>query len=105
MFFEAITRIEHEQTTGRSAFLADPKVQVWMIHHIRIIGEAVRPICDELTHLDPVIPWAQIVGMRHILVHDYFGVDLDEVWNVVEKDIPSLKASVIRLLQDLADRN
>jgi len=67
-----------------------------MVHHIRIIGEAVRAISGQLQILDPRIPWAQIVGMRHILVHDYFGVDLAEVWAVVERDIPNLKSSVER---------
>lgn len=74
-----------------------------MIHHIRIIGEAVRAVSDQLMALDADTPWAQIVGMRHILVHDYFGVDLDEVWAAVENDLPTLKEAVVRLLEKLAE--
>lgn len=100
---EAIRRIEQESATGRSAFDSDPKTQVWMIHHIRIIGEAVRSVSDQLKDLDPATPWVQIVGMRHILVHDYFGVDLDEVWAAVQNDVPRLKSSVERLLRDVPE--
>lgn len=100
---EAIRRIEQEQDLGRQAFDSDPKTQVWMIHHIQIIGEAVRAVLDQLKALDPQTPWAEIVGMRHILVHDYFGVDLDEVWAAVENDLPELKSSVERLLNELPD--
>ncbi len=98
---EAIRRIEQEAVHGREAFVADEKLQVWMLHYIQIIGEAVRAVSDELKRLAPQTPWAAIVGMRHILVHDYFGIDLDEVWAVVQNDLPPLKASVERLLAEL----
>lgn len=100
---EAIQRIEKEQVAGRETFDNDPKSQVWMVHHIQIIGEAVRAVLDQLRELDPNTSWAQIVGMRHILVHDYFGVDLDEVWAAVENDLPALKSSVEGLLRSLPE--
>jgi uncharacterized protein with HEPN domain len=98
---EAIHRIEQERNHGRATFDSDAKTQVWMIHHIRIIGEAVRSVSDQLKKLDPETPWAQIVGMRHILVHDYFGIDLEEVWAAVVNDLPPLKQAVERLLSEL----
>lgn len=100
---EAIERIEDEAKSGREAFDRDPKVQVWMFHHIQIIGEAVRAASDELRALEPSVPWAQIVAMRHILVHHYFGIDLDEVWSAVQNDIPPLKAAVESLLARLPE--
>ena len=98
---EAIRRIEREAAAGRDQFLIDEKLQVWMIHHIQIIGEAVRAVSNELEALAPGVPWRAIVGMRHILVHDYFGIDLDEVWAVVCRDIPILKSDVEELLTRL----
>lgn len=62
-----------------------------MIHHLQIIGEAVRGISPEFRAASPDIPWSDIIGMRNILVHHYFGIDRDAVWNVVERDLPALK--------------
>jgi uncharacterized protein with HEPN domain len=53
--------------------------------------------------LSPAIPWAQIIGMRHVLVHDYFGVDIEVVWRVVERDLPLLKQETEGLLARLGD--
>jgi uncharacterized protein with HEPN domain len=99
---EAIHRIAEEAKLGREHFMTDRRSQVWMVHHIQIVGEAVRSISDQLKAMDPDYPWSQVVGMRHILVHDYFGIDLDEVWNVVEKDLPELEARVRRHLAALS---
>jgi uncharacterized protein with HEPN domain len=98
---DAIQRIEEAAVRGRDAFLADAYLQVWMVHHIQLIGEAVRAVSDELKALRPEMPWAQIVAMRHILVHQYFGVELDDVWAVVERDLPELKSTVESMLADL----
>jgi len=96
--------IESEIAKGRTSFDAEPKNQVWIIHHLRIIGEALRASSDQVKALSPETPWAQIVGMRHILVHDYFGFDLDEVWNAAQKDIPALKQTVGGLLAELTNQ-
>ena len=100
---EAIGKIEQAAVRGQDAFLQDEYLQVWMIHHIRNVGEAVRSVSDELRMLRPGVPWAQIVAMRHILVHHYFGVELDDVWKVVETDIPALRRTVEELLVELGD--
>ncbi len=101
----AIENIEKEAHHGRTLFETDPKVQVWMLYHNQLIGEAVRSVVDELKTLNPAIPWALIVGMRHILVHNYFGIDLNEVWNVVERDMVTLKPAIIDLLAQLTDKS
>jgi len=72
-----------------------------MVHHIQIIGEAVRAVSDQLVKFSPQYPWAKVVGMRNILVHDYFGIDLDEVWAAVEKDIPELKKTIVGILEQI----
>ncbi|HSS51932.1 MAG TPA: DUF86 domain-containing protein [Thermoanaerobaculia bacterium] len=87
---EAISKIEKFAREGRTAFEEDERTQVWMVHHVQIIGEAARALSEGFLSRHSDIPWAQIVGMRHILVHDYFGIDLDEVWSVVERDLPVL---------------
>jgi uncharacterized protein with HEPN domain len=95
---EAIDLIRQELPDESSAFVNDPKLQVWFVHHLQIIGEAASSERETLEKLAPEIPWAGIVGMRHVLVHGYFGIDLDEVWSVVVNDLTPLRASVERLL-------
>jgi uncharacterized protein with HEPN domain len=98
---EAIDRIERYVDKGRQAFDADELVQTWIIHHIQIIGEAVRRLSEPLKDHYTDVPWAAIIGMRNILVHDYFGIDLEEVWSTVEKDLPELKTKLTQILQGL----
>lgn len=98
---EAISRIERYASLGREELDRNELIQTWYLHHIQIIGEAVRLLSDVARQLRPEIPWNQIIGMRHILVHQYFGVDLDRVWNVIEQDIPRLKTAIESMLQTL----
>ena len=98
---EAISRIEEEQAKGKVAFETSPLVQTWMVHHLMIIGEAVRSIDPATRQKYPSIPWRQIAGMRNILVHDYFRINQEIVWETVEKHVPPLKEQVQQLLSAL----
>jgi uncharacterized protein with HEPN domain len=69
-----------------------------VIHHLEIVGEACRSLSDELRGRHPEIPWPAIIGMRNMLVHDYFGLNLDEVWAAVERDLPVLQNQVAAML-------
>lgn len=95
---QAIERIELHATRGREVFDKDELIQIWIVHHLQIIGEAARALPDDILAKAPEIPWKGIVGMRHILVHSYFQIDRDIVWKVVEADMGPLKAAVNRLL-------
>lgn len=97
---EAIERIERYASKGREAFEDDELIQNWILHHLRVIGEAARAISDELKDGHDEMPWQQIVGMRHILVHRYFEVDTDLIWSVVEDDVPVLKQQIDLILKE-----
>jgi uncharacterized protein with HEPN domain len=71
-------------------FQSDELMQHAIIRLIQIIGEAARKVSPEFKQAHPDIPWQGIIGMRHRLVHDYFHVIPDKVWEVVDKDIPVL---------------
>jgi len=71
------------------------------VRHLQIIGEAARALPQELRDRERNIPWSKIMGMRHILVHDYFAVDTDVVWDVIERDLPDLKAKIETMLAKL----
>ncbi|HEY3323191.1 MAG TPA: DUF86 domain-containing protein [Planctomycetota bacterium] len=91
---EAIARIEKYASKGRAAFDTDELIQNWMVHHIQIIGEATGKISDALKAQHPEVPWAVIKAMRNVLVHFYFGINLEKVWKTVVEDLPVLKAQI-----------
>ena len=95
---EAIDRIESRAPDSRQAFEADELIQVWVLHHLRILGEAARALSAEFqaTHAD--LPWSGIIGMRNILVHHYFEIDTDVVWSVLRNDLPGFKAKMQAIL-------
>ena len=76
---EAIAHIERYAARGREAFEKDELVQSWFVRHLQIIGEAARALPEDVLIRAPEVPWSKIVGMRHILVHDYFGIDTKAV--------------------------
>lgn len=91
----AIDKIERFTREGRSAFDEDERTQVWVLYHIQLIGEAARALSEDLRSHHPEVPWTAIIGMRHILVHDYFGIDQNEVWAAVERDLPELRKQIL----------
>jgi uncharacterized protein with HEPN domain len=99
---EAIDRIERYAARGRDAFDSDELIQSWFVRHLQILGEAARALPDEIRQKAPGIEWKQITGMRHVLVHDYFGIDRDLVWTTVEKELGPLKAALTSLLEGLS---
>jgi uncharacterized protein with HEPN domain len=95
---EAIENIKKYSIKGRNTFEKEELVQNWIIHHLQIIGEAAAKISDDFQEQHPDIPWLQVIGMRNILVHDYFRIDINAVWSVVENDLPRLEQYIETLL-------
>ena len=95
---EAIENVKKYASQGGDVFKNDELIQTWILHHIQILGEAAARISDEFQECHSDIPWFKIIGMRNILVHDYFGIDIEAVWSVVENDIPVLYDQIKKLL-------
>ena len=83
---------EYIRGLNRDACLQDRKTIDAVTRNLEIIGEAARQLADEDRAKYPQIPWAQIVGLRHRIVHDYFGIDTELIWEVASKDAPELAA-------------
>jgi len=81
-------------------FMKDRKTIYAVIRAIEIIGEAVKKIPDRVKNRYPEIPWREMAGMRDKLIYEYFGVNLRAVWDTVKKDIPNLKPSFDKILED-----
>jgi uncharacterized protein with HEPN domain len=95
---EAIEAIERYTSAGREEFDRNELVRVWCLHYIEIIGEATANLSEDARGRAPNIPWRNVIGMRNILVHAYFQVDWQEIWNVVERDLAPLKLGIRELL-------
>jgi uncharacterized protein with HEPN domain len=100
---EAIERIERYLPEGYQRFESDELLQTWMVYHIQVIGEATRKLSDRVRKNHPEIPWPPIIAMRNVLAHDYFGLDLHEIWLTVERDIPHLKPKIQEILNRLEE--
>jgi len=82
-------------------FVKDTKTVYAVIRAIEIIGEAVKRIPKDVKNKYPDIPWRSMAGMRDKIIHAYFGVRIDMVWEVVKRDIPELKPKFEKILEDI----
>ncbi|HII15606.1 MAG TPA: DUF86 domain-containing protein [Nanoarchaeota archaeon] len=100
---ESISKIE-EYTKGMeySGFTGKSLVYDGVVRNLEIIGEAVKKIPADVKKKYPEIEWKKIAGLRDILIHEYSGVDLRIVWDVVVTKLPPLKESVKRIMKELA---
>jgi uncharacterized protein with HEPN domain len=97
---KGVDQILAKASGGSEAFARDEMLQVWVLHHLQIIGEAARCLSDEFRQRHPDRVWSMASGMRNILVHHYFEIDQALVWKVVEQDLPKLKRTVEQILSE-----
>ena len=98
---EAIQKIEQYAHDEKASSPDEHLVEIWMIHHLQIIGAAASRVSNELRTEHPEVAWGGMIGMRHVLVHGYFETDKELVWRVVEQDIPKLKSQIGKILAKL----
>src|SRR5206468_558718 len=91
---DAIEVIARYLPADRAAFDRDPPIQSHIYRHVTMIGEAAFKLSPSIKDQRPQVPWKQIEGMRHIMVHDYFKVDWDIVYATARNDVPSLKPQI-----------
>jgi len=101
---DAIAKVEvYLGGQGEMAFSQNTLLQDGVIRQIEIIGEATKRLSQQLRAKYGRIPWQDIAGMRDKLVHDYFGVDIGQVWLTATEDLPLLKVEVEKILAELEE--
>lgn len=97
----AITDIEEStRNLSKKEFEENKDVKDATVRRIEIIGEAVKNLPDAFRNKYSEVPWKEIVGTRDKMIHHYFGVDLNIVWDIVKKDLPDLKKKVNEILEE-----
>lgn len=87
----------------RNGFLRDPKTSDSVVRNLEVIGEAASRVDPGIRSRHSEIPWARIVGLRHRIVHSYFDVDLELVWQIVREELPGLDAKLREMSSRLED--
>lgn len=100
---DAIQQIEvYTAEVDADGFFCDRKTQDAVVRNLEIIGEAAGRLPDAFREEHSDIPWALVRGLRNRIVHAYFGVDLPLIWEVIQDDLPTLRAKLIHLQGDAA---
>ncbi|MCK5026325.1 MAG: DUF86 domain-containing protein [Nanoarchaeota archaeon] len=101
---ESIIKIEeYTKGIGEEDFNENAQLQDAIMRRLEIIGEAVKNIPSRFRDKHPDLPWKEIAGMRDVLIHAYFGINIARVWNVVVNDIPDMKDKILKIKEDFED--
>ncbi len=95
---DAVARIRTYTKGGKAAFFASPMIQDATIRNLEIIGEATKIISGAFRTAHPEIPWSRMAGMRDVLIHNYMGVDLEIVWDVIANRLDDIDAEIAKLV-------
>jgi uncharacterized protein with HEPN domain len=86
--------VEYATDLDESGFMANSRDQDAILRQLTIIGEAAKRVSVEFRTSHPEVPWRRVAGFRDVVVHDYFKVDIEEVWRIVQGDVPALIAVI-----------
>jgi uncharacterized protein with HEPN domain len=92
---------QYTANLSKEEFVLSLQIQDAVIRRLEIVGEAVKNLPLEFRNTYPTIPWRQIAGMRDILIHEYFGVDLNLTWKTIQKDILGLEQTIKKIIDDI----
>ena len=93
--WEAVEKIErYVSGMDHDAFVGDEKTIDSVVRNLEIIGEAANRLPQDFRTQYPEIKWPQIIGLRHRIVHDYFNIDVEIVWQIIQTDLPFFKSRI-----------
>lgn len=98
-----IGHIERLATKGKQNFLDDPDTQAATLFYLHTLAESASKLPAELKATQPQISWSQIRGFRNIVVHVYLSIDLDRVWEIINRELSPLRSAIEAMLAHLGD--
>ncbi|KPL01927.1 MAG: hypothetical protein AMJ73_09490 [candidate division Zixibacteria bacterium SM1_73] len=103
---EAVRKIKkYTENISVDDFVKDELIQDGVVRNLEIIGEAVKNLPEDIKSSKSQVEWKKIAGLRDILIHGYFGIDADIVWDVVENKIPELRQKILQILSETEGNN
>ena len=102
---ECIERIAEDTREGHDSFLSSHLHQDAVLPNLQILSESTQRLSPELKAKRPEIEWKRIAAFRNLLVHDYLGIDMERIWEIVHRDVGELKLAVTHLLRALEDQS
>jgi uncharacterized protein with HEPN domain len=98
---ESIEKIERFTADGKDRFSRDAMVQDAVLRNLEVIGEAAKRLDEPFRSAHPGIPWRALAGLRDVLIHQYEGVDIEQVWAIIENELPALRRAIAAMLPPL----
>jgi uncharacterized protein with HEPN domain len=95
---ECIERIERYTAAGRGAFLSDTMIQDAVLRNLHTLSESTQRLSGALTDQHTEVDWTSIAAFRNVVVHDYLGIDLPRIWDILKRDLPTLKRAINAML-------
>ena len=97
---DALGRILSYTAEGKQAFFDDARTQGAVVRNLEVVGEAVKNLSERVKVLHAAVPWKRIAGMRDKMIHEYFGVNLQLVWDAIEQEVPRLQRKIAAILRE-----
>lgn len=101
---ECIRRIEENVAGGHDAFMASHTLQDAVLRNLQVMTESAQFLSEASKATRPEIDWQRIAAFRNVLVHNYLGVDLERIWEILQRDVPQLKCAVVEMLTKFEKR-
>ena len=101
---ESIQRVESYTAEGKEAFFKDTRSQDAVLRNLHTMSESTQRLSSELKAKHPEVDWRSIGAFRNVLVHDYLGINMSRVWNIVETVLPDFKRTVETILEEMGGK-
>ena len=99
---DCIAKIQKYTAAGREPFFESTLIQDAVVRNLQVLAESAKRIDGHWRDLYPSVPWRQIAGFRNIAVHEYLGIDLNDIWDIVSLDLPSLRKEIEKLQAEMS---